>query len=151
VWDGFEAKRRDRFEAGQYVALVVDAIWIKIRRERKRPLLVATGVDWEGGYEVSDWGCAQGESGAAWERLVVFYRFPEQWWYRIRRVNLAEGLFKRARVFFRRYPGWESPEHAMQAFGIFLLGSSAYRHANRHIFEPNAFSLMPPGNLNTSS
>jgi len=87
----------------------------------------------------------------AWERLVVFYRFPEQWWYRIRRVNLAEGLFKRARVFFRRYPGWESPEHAMQAFGIFLLGSSAYRHANRHIFEPNAFSLMPPGNLNTSS
>ena len=253
VWRMFEENRRKDLGGCRYAALVLDGIWIRIRGEGKRVLLVAIGVDWLGRYEVLDWSCAKQESADAWQRflrrlwerglrgvevvvsdaakgiwvaaarvfpkarhqaclwhfsrevrarvpapdrqrflrgfwrifdaeteeeawrefeklsrkwrsragealqhirsqwfrLVVFFQFPEEWRHRVRTVNLAEGVFKRARVFFRRYPGWESADHAMQSFGMFLLGSTAYRHATRHLFDPNNFSLLPPENFNT--
>ena len=253
VWRGFEEMRNRDLSGCAYAALVLDGVWIRVRKQGRRVLLVAIGVDWQGRYEVLDWACAREESGDAWlrllrrlqerglrdvevivsdgaegiasavrwafprvrhqaclwhfagevrrrvpaperdrfmrgfwrlfdsesreealqsfkelcrewqdgaaealahiranwPRLVVFYRFPERWRHRVRTVNLAEGIFKRARVFFRRYPGWESEDHAMQAFAMFLLGSTAYRYANRHIFDPKRFSLLPPENFNT--
>lgn len=253
VYEEFESMRRAELRRRRYAALVLDGIHVRIRKQGKRVLLVAIGVDWLGRYEVLDWGCAREESSEAWvrllrrlrergleeveaivsdgaegiasavrwvfpgvshqaclwhfagevrrrvpgaerdrfmrgfwrvfdvddevearsefqalwakwhkrapealrhiqdnwPRLVVFFRFPERWRHRIRTVNLAEGLFKRARVFFRRHPGWESEEHAMRGFAVFLLGSTAYRHAHQHLFDRRSLSLPPPENFNT--
>ena len=44
-----------------YGARVLDNVWVRVRKQGRPMLSVATGVDWEGRYEVLEWACAREE------------------------------------------------------------------------------------------
>lgn len=50
-------------------ALIVDGIWGRFRRQGKRVLLTALGVDSSGSIHVLDWLVAKSESALSWIRL----------------------------------------------------------------------------------
>ena len=65
-------RRRRALGRGEYAALVLDGVWLRRRgvRRGKVVLLVATGVRWDGGFEVLDWEGCSGESSLGYERLL---------------------------------------------------------------------------------
>jgi len=64
-------RREGPLDSGRYVALVLDGVWFKRRKGRKRMvLLVAIGVRVDGGFEVLDWEGSWAESGSAYERIL---------------------------------------------------------------------------------
>ncbi len=70
--------------------------------------------------------------------LFYYYDFPQDYNYRLRTVNLAEGFFSHLRVFLRKYPGWTSPHQVYLIMGIFLKGMNAYRE----VFNSNLAPLI---------
>ena len=70
-----ERRRRERFSARQFEALVVDAVWVHYRRSPPRRarsgcLLVAIGVEFGGGFRVLDWQVAGAEDAEAYGALL---------------------------------------------------------------------------------
>jgi len=65
-------RREGPLDSGGYVALVLDGVWFKRRKGRKRMvLLVAIGVRVDGGFEVLDWEGSASESASSYERLLT--------------------------------------------------------------------------------
>jgi len=60
-------------------------------------------------------------------QLFYYYDFPQEYNYRLRTVNLAEGFFSHLRTLLRKYPGWTSPQQVYLIMGIFLKSMKAYR------------------------
>ncbi len=70
-----ERRRRERFSARQFEALVVDAVWVHYRRSPHRRarsgcLLVAIGVEFGGGFRILDWQVAGAEDAEAYLALL---------------------------------------------------------------------------------
>jgi len=65
-------RREGPLDSGGYVALVLDGVWFKRRKGRKRMvLLVAIGVRVDGGFEVLDWEGSASEGASSYERLLT--------------------------------------------------------------------------------
>ena len=69
-----EHRRKERFSARQFEAVVVDAVWVHYRqspgrRSRSGALLVAIGVEFGGAFRVLDWQVADHEDRAAYQAL----------------------------------------------------------------------------------
>ena len=65
-------RREGPLDSGRYVALVLDGVWFKRRKGRKRMvLLVAIGVRVDGGFEVLDWEGSASESASSYEGLLT--------------------------------------------------------------------------------
>ncbi|MCD6296098.1 MAG: transposase [Deltaproteobacteria bacterium] len=60
--------------------------------------------------------------------LFYYYDFPQEYNYRLRTVNLAEGFFSHLRTFLRKYPGWTSQEQVYLIMQIFLKGMKTYQN-----------------------
>lgn len=71
-----QRRRQTRLRVGEYVALVVDGIYLRYRRSlhdatRQGVLLVAVGVRANGTFQVLDWLAAPAETAEAYERLFM--------------------------------------------------------------------------------
>jgi len=105
--EAVEKRRQEPLRAGEYVALVVDGVYIHYRRSVERRgqagvLLVAVGVRPNGRFRVLDWQAAPGESREAYERLLT-----RLWQRGLERVEVivsdgAEGVVSGAALV---YPG----------------------------------------------
>jgi transposase-like protein len=102
-----EKRRQEPLRVGEYVALVVDGVYVHYRRRADQPgrqgvLLVAVGVRPNGRFRVLDWQAAPSESTQAYERL-----FTRLWQRGLEQVELivsdgAEGVSSGAATV---YPG----------------------------------------------
>ncbi|TLM99321.1 hypothetical protein FDZ71_15970, partial [bacterium] len=71
-----QQRRQKRVRGGEYVALVVDGVYVRYRRcfrdgPREGVLLVAVGVRANGTFQVLDWLAAPAETAEAYERLFM--------------------------------------------------------------------------------
>lgn len=71
-----QRRRQKRLRVGEYVALVVDGIYVRYRRclhdgRREGVLLLAVGVRANGTFQVLDWLAAPRETAEAYERLLM--------------------------------------------------------------------------------
>lgn len=62
---------------------------------------------------------------------INFLKIKERWNYKLRTNNLAEGFFRNLRRFLGRYPGFNSKDHLLKSFAMYLKGaeSSTWRYA----------------------
>jgi putative transposase len=71
-----QQRRQAALRVGEYVALVVDGVYVRYRRrvdrsEREGVLLIAVGVCANGKFRVLDWQAAPAETTAAYEALLT--------------------------------------------------------------------------------
>jgi len=61
------------------------------------------------------------------DRILAYFRFPEEWRHRVRTTNLGENFFRHFRRFLSRFPGWQNQEHAERILATYLLSQEQKR------------------------